>query len=503
MSHNGVNRRLVALGAAAIVGAIAPLVAAPVLASQQGDDHKVTICHRTHSDRNPYVEITIDKAAVFKRGHDTHDEGGVWKPGLKAAGQWWGDIIPPFDYYASPKDQESNTVSSYPGLNWSAEGQSVYNNGCRPPVQPPVQEGPSGEITGRCEPETGEFFVEGTFDNGDAESVQWRLSLSSGSPIALSTSPFDVKISAVAGTTVTLQYSEKGGAWADAGTAVTVRDCSQFRGSFTTVCTPTGANVTMGTLSTGPSWVLTVGSTDQSVSSGSVVAVAGGASLALVAVSGGTRTTVQSGTAPAACPQQANLTITRALEVTKTVDQTVAPVGDTLSYALTVKATGAVQTDVTVTDPIPAGTSYVLGSVSCDGGCAGTPTVTGGVITWPLGTMNPGDTRTVRFRVTIDQPAEGEDGSVPAVTIRNSGAVSSAEVGRTPSNEVVTEVPAVLGVKEGRSAGQPPQQQPTEVRRTLARTGVELPLGAQALIAAMLIGLGAGLLRWSARPSRR
>jgi hypothetical protein len=34
------------------------------LATQPDPEHKVTICHRTASDSNPYVEITIDEAAL-------------------------------------------------------------------------------------------------------------------------------------------------------------------------------------------------------------------------------------------------------------------------------------------------------------------------------------------------------------------------------------------------------------------------------------------------------
>lgn len=118
-------RRILAIVPAVVLAAG---MTAPAWASQGGDDHKVTLCHRTHSETNPYVEITIDKAAVFKRGHDTHDEGGVHQPGDKAAGKWWGDIIPAFDYFASPQDEKTDTVSHYEGLN--TDGLSVLANHC-------------------------------------------------------------------------------------------------------------------------------------------------------------------------------------------------------------------------------------------------------------------------------------------------------------------------------------------------------------------------------------
>ncbi|QHK19478.1 hypothetical protein GU243_06670 [Pseudarthrobacter psychrotolerans] len=80
-------------------------------------DHKITICHATGSESNPYVEITVDVHAV------------------KAHAEHGGDIIP--------------GNSNWPGQNWDEEGQATYDNGCvpcppsdvtpeEPPVVPPV-----------------------------------------------------------------------------------------------------------------------------------------------------------------------------------------------------------------------------------------------------------------------------------------------------------------------------------------------------------------------------
>jgi uncharacterized repeat protein (TIGR01451 family) len=190
------------------------------------------------------------------------------------------------------------------------------------------------------------------------------------------------------------------------------------------------------------------------------------------------------------------------LRVVKAVSPTgSAEFGDVLTYTLTVQALGTqTQHDVTVTDPIPAGTSYVVGSVACAGGCAGTPTVASGVVTWPLGTMAPGTTRTVSFQVTIDTPPEGEDGSIPAVEIRNSGAVRSAEVGPVPSNEVITPVTAVQGVKVGQpgqgSGGSPgaPEAPGTDVvgndNGILPHTGLGALIWLLALAGLTLVGVG-------------
>lgn len=93
------------------------------------DSDKVTICHRTNSDTNPYVQITPATAGVAN-GHDGH-AGPIYTPALAAAGTKWGDIIPPYVFRGV----------QYPGQNWTAEGQALYNNGCDVPnevLAPPI-----------------------------------------------------------------------------------------------------------------------------------------------------------------------------------------------------------------------------------------------------------------------------------------------------------------------------------------------------------------------------
>lgn len=78
------------------------------------DDHdkKITICHATGSESNPYRQITISLKGL--NGHTGHQHGE--------------DIIP--DNKVLPG-----------GQNWNEEGQATYNNNCvpaKPPVVPPV-----------------------------------------------------------------------------------------------------------------------------------------------------------------------------------------------------------------------------------------------------------------------------------------------------------------------------------------------------------------------------
>ncbi len=76
---------------------------------------KVTICHATGDASDPYVEQRPNANGTVN-GHDGHAN----------------DIIPPFEYEGG----------QYPGKNWDAAGQAIWNNGCTPlgpaPTQPPA-----------------------------------------------------------------------------------------------------------------------------------------------------------------------------------------------------------------------------------------------------------------------------------------------------------------------------------------------------------------------------
>jgi fimbrial isopeptide formation D2 family protein/uncharacterized repeat protein (TIGR01451 family) len=118
-------RKLAALfGAAALTfGAVGAVSAtAPT-------HHKITICHATSSETNPYTIPTVDIASAGypdnTSGHASHGNDGVWYPGAKADGFDWGDIIPPYDY----------GDFHYDGLNWTEAGQAIYNNDCNAPKE--------------------------------------------------------------------------------------------------------------------------------------------------------------------------------------------------------------------------------------------------------------------------------------------------------------------------------------------------------------------------------
>jgi hypothetical protein len=94
------GRVAVAAGAAAAAGLL--LAAVPAEAKKPDADgmHKVTICHRTNAETNPYVLITVDVASLDggEKSDHRHHMGPVFEEGMKDAHEKWGDVIPTFTY---------------------------------------------------------------------------------------------------------------------------------------------------------------------------------------------------------------------------------------------------------------------------------------------------------------------------------------------------------------------------------------------------------------------
>jgi len=166
---------------------------------------------------------------------------------------------------------------------------------------------------------------------------------------------------------------------------------------------------------------------------------------------------------------------------------------NTLNYTLTMTATGQLDhTNVVVTDYIPGydpadttsgKTTYVTGSATCSTGCTATYDASKHLLTWDVGNYNHDDAALVlTFKVTIDQPTPGANGAIPAERIDNVGFVESLQQPKTPSNQVVTPVLAVLGVKVVKK---PPQ--------VLPFTGAVLPVRAAGIVGLLLIAVGGAL----------
>jgi uncharacterized repeat protein (TIGR01451 family) len=400
------------------------------------------------------------------------------------------------------------------GGYWHDEGSVVTTGNCKPtPVAP------TGDLSTSCV-DGGGHVATANLANGTATNVSWRLvsgtdadhSKVEAGPAA--TGPLTAN-GLADGTKVWLQVST-GGSYTDEGSVVTVGNCTpppvvvNPSGSFAVVCSAAGANVTLGTLGSGTrsdvAWTLTFGSDSKTVSSGDVVAVPALASLALkYTVGGGDSHTVQSATAPAACVLP---TGNRSLDIVKSVSPTGgADFGDTLTYTLKVTAGGTLgQTNVLVSDYIPGhkpgrdsgAATYVPGSAACDpGACNAAFDSSSKLVTWGLGDMAAGTTRTVTFKVTIDTPVATVNEAIPATTIFNSAAVGSTETSTKPSNEVQTPVTAVLGVKVGKPASATP---PAVLSTVLPHTGAPAHLPWTLGAAALFLLLGSALIFVARKP---
>ncbi len=88
-----------------------------------GNEKQVGICHRTASTSNPYVlqSPAVANNGDLKGGHLDHT-GPVYFVGISGK---WGDIIPPYTYL------DPNGVQQvFPGYNWDAAGQAIFQHGC-------------------------------------------------------------------------------------------------------------------------------------------------------------------------------------------------------------------------------------------------------------------------------------------------------------------------------------------------------------------------------------
>jgi uncharacterized repeat protein (TIGR01451 family) len=170
------------------------------------------------------------------------------------------------------------------------------------------------------------------------------------------------------------------------------------------------------------------------------------------------------------------------VNISKVVDRDTAEFGDELTYTLFVSNPSAADlTDVVISDAIPSGTTFVSAASggTCDNPCTR--------VTWPAVNLAAGDSTERTFVVRINRPVAAADGAIAAAVITNFGEVDPRETPKKPSNEVVTRVTAVLGIK----IVKPPV--------VIPETGPAIPLQSAVLVALGLLVLGGTLTRTARR----
>lgn len=126
---------------------------------------KIRICHATASVNHPFTMPDVDMASIDEWGNadlNGHgDHAGALFTVTMVQGDHWGDIIPPFTYQYTVKEGkgqdkvEVTKTVTFAGLNWTTDGQKIYNNGCAPVA--PCVDGVNGEYGGAaklCKPTT-------------------------------------------------------------------------------------------------------------------------------------------------------------------------------------------------------------------------------------------------------------------------------------------------------------------------------------------------------------
>ena len=524
-----------------------------------GGHTPVNVCHATSSDSNPYVFITVDDDSVKAQGHLMHrdEPNKTWK----SDGLFRGSPVEAGD----PKRDLIGDYTDSAGVRHVYDGVINSEADCgslTPPPPPPppvvVVVKATGSFVTVCTATAAVANV-GSLTTGSAAPGSFRIA---GTDFSIAVVSNQTSIAVPADAVLRLEYVPTSGSVQVLQILRSEKACPAFTPPPTgelskTSVPPTGSVVTPGQVI---DYTVTVRNTGQvaitsapvvdtlpdrvtvvpaTVSDNGVVS-ADGRTITWTAnlAPGASETYTYQGRVDATAPAGTSLvnkvtfllmerTTThpvgdRSLEVRKAASAAVVQFGDPLTYTLTVRALGTLgQTGVVVRDGIPAGTTYVSGSAACDASGPCMESFANNEVTWTLGAMAPGATRTVTFRVTVDTPRATAESGIPAVTIRNVGLGFSTEVPPTPSNEVLTDVVAVGGVKNGPNgpggsdgpAGPdggpsgPNTDDDVSVAPTsggpLAQTGGGLPFGAVLLFGGLLLLAGIALLRVGLSPRAR
>ena len=177
--------------------------------------------------------------------------------------------------------------------------------------------------------------------------------------------------------------------------------------------------------------------------------------------------------------------------------------GSTVSYGLTLSNAGtAAATGITVTDAVPAGTTYVDSSASCGGATGCTVTEANSTVTWTGITVQPGSTNalTLTFKVTVN--ANDTNGEViPNFAVFTNVGTPTCTTATCNTNTVTVTVTVSVPVTAPATMAAPPTAPPVVTQpSTIAFTGANI--GGKVAAGLALLGLGGFLVALSRRRRR-
>jgi len=149
-------------------------------------------------------------------------------------------------------------------------------------------------------------------------------------------------------------------------------------------------------------------------------------------------------------PAQASTTTTVSSDHNLTINKSgpiAATAGSQIVYTIDYQVTGTeIAPSVTITDAIPAGTTYIAGSCQPAATCG----QAGGVVTWTLGNLSPGSSGSVQFSVRVDT------GLPNGTDVINTAYISDSE-GKQATDSATTRIgsEATLTLTDGRITVQP------------------------------------------------
>ncbi len=129
------------------------------------------------------------------------------------------------------------------------------------------------------------------------------------------------------------------------------------------------------------------------------------------------------------------------LTSSKTVDKSSVSQGGTVTYTITLANTGNVTSTVTITDPIPTGAAYVLGSSTLNAVSTSLYNDTANRIEWQ-GVVPAGGTVTIRFQAVIS--AVGGTSVTNVVTINDGAGMTFTRQAVTQSIRYTVYLPAIM-----------------------------------------------------------